>query len=136
MLKDSARTKTYKKAILENETDFKDKIVLDVGTGTGILAIFAVLAGAKKVFAVDASDIIDQAKLIILSNKLDKRITLIKGKIEEIEIPEKVDIIISEWMGYFLIYVLSIYNLMNLIKAFPFQRNQCYHLFYMQGING
>lgn len=38
-------------------------------------------------------------------NNLDTKITIIKGKLEEIELPvKKVDIIISEWMGYFLLY--------------------------------
>lgn len=41
MLKDTVRTKAYKNAIMQNEKLFKDKIVLDVGSGTGILSIFA-----------------------------------------------------------------------------------------------
>jgi len=44
------------------------------------------------------------AKLIIEANKFSNVIEVIKGKIEEIELPEKVDVIISEWMGYFLLY--------------------------------
>ena len=38
------------------------------------------------------------------ANNLEDRITIIKGRVEEVDIPEQVDIIISEWMGYFLIY--------------------------------
>jgi len=41
MLKDTIRTKSYMKAIVDNPELFKDKIVLDVGSGTGILSIFA-----------------------------------------------------------------------------------------------
>ncbi len=41
MLKDSIRTKAYMRAIVDNPEIFKDKIVLDVGSGTGILSIFA-----------------------------------------------------------------------------------------------
>lgn len=63
MLQDYIRTGTYYKAFMENSINFTDKIVLDVGTGTGILAMFAVLAGAKKVYAVEASD---SYKVIIL----------------------------------------------------------------------
>ena len=55
MLQDYVRTGTYRQAFLSNASDFKDKVVLDVGTGTGILALFAVQAGAKKVYAVEAS---------------------------------------------------------------------------------
>lgn len=47
MLQDKIRTKTYQRAIYENEHLFKDKIVLDVGCGTAILSMFAAKAGAK-----------------------------------------------------------------------------------------
>jgi len=105
MLKDEVRTRTYQLAILNNAHLFKNKIVLDVGCGTGILSMFASQAGAKHVYAVDCSSIIDQAQQIINKNGFADKITLIKGKVEEIELPvKKVDIIISEWMGYFLLY--------------------------------
>ncbi|XP_072321700.1 protein arginine N-methyltransferase 3 [Eucyclogobius newberryi] len=81
------------------------QVVLDVGCGTGILSMFAAKAGAKKVIAVDQSDILYQAMDIVRSNGLEDKITLIKGRIEDITLPvDKVDIIISEWMGYFLLF--------------------------------
>jgi len=57
MLKDSVRTLTYKNAIMNNAHIFKDKVVMDVGCGTGILSIFAAKAGAKHVYAVDYANI-------------------------------------------------------------------------------
>lgn len=79
--------------------------VLDIGCGTGILSMFAAKAGAGKVYAVECSNIVDYARKIIEENKFSDVITVIKGKVEEIELPvEKVDIIISEWMGYCLFY--------------------------------
>ena len=107
MLKDTARTLAYQRAIEGNAADFKDKIVLDIGCGTGILSIFAARAGAKHVYAVDNAEIALHAREIIKRNGLDKKITVMKGRIEELEFPFKegeVDIIISEWMGYFLLY--------------------------------
>uniref|UniRef100_A0A8C2G402 Protein arginine N-methyltransferase 3 n=1 Tax=Cyprinus carpio TaxID=7962 RepID=A0A8C2G402_CYPCA len=105
MLKDKVRTESYRDFMYHNMDVFKDKVVLDVGCGTGILSMFAAKAGARKVIAVDQSEIIYQAMDIVRSNKLEETITLIKGRIEEIDLPvEKVDIIISEWMGYFLLF--------------------------------
>lgn len=105
MLKDAVRTESYMNAIKQNKHIFKDKIVLDVGCGTGILSMFAAQAGAKQVYGIDMSNIIDQAQEIVKLNHLEDKVTLIKGKMEEIELPVKqVDIIISEWMGYFLLY--------------------------------
>ena len=105
MLKDRKRTGTYQDAILNNPDVFKDKIVLDIGCGTGILSIFAAKAGAKHVYGIEFADIADYAKEIIKINKLSDKITILKSKVEEVKLPvEKVDIIISEWMGYFLLY--------------------------------
>mmetsp|Transcript_17688 Transcript_17688/g.23413 ORF Transcript_17688/g.23413 Transcript_17688/m.23413 type:complete len:500 (+) Transcript_17688:248-1747(+) len=105
MLKDEVRTKTYQMAIMNNTHLFRNKVVLDVGCGTGILSMFAAKAGAKHVYAVDCSSIINQAKRIVEINGFSEKITCIRGKVEEIKLPvEKVDIIISEWMGYFLLY--------------------------------
>ena len=88
-----------------NKHLFKNKIVLDVGCGTGILSMFAAKAGAAHVYGVDMSGIVEQAKQIVNRNGLGDRVTIIRGKIEEISIPvEQVDIIISEWMGYCLFY--------------------------------
>mmetsp|Transcript_8214 Transcript_8214/g.15913 ORF Transcript_8214/g.15913 Transcript_8214/m.15913 type:complete len:430 (-) Transcript_8214:102-1391(-) len=105
MLKDEVRTRTYEMAIKQNSHLFKDKIVLDVGCGTGILSMFSIQAGAKHCYAVDCSAIVEQARKIVKLNGFEDKITLIRGKVEEIELPvPKVDIIVSEWMGYFLLY--------------------------------
>ncbi|KAI5481118.1 protein arginine N-methyltransferase 3 [Pseudohyphozyma bogoriensis] len=104
MLKDKIRTDAYRDFILSNPAIFKDAVVLDVGCGSGILSMFAARCGAKKVYAVDASNVAFKAERNIKENGLDGIITVVKGKVEQIDIPEKVDVIVSEWMGYFLLY--------------------------------
>ncbi|KAL9324691.1 hypothetical protein ACSQ67_009548 [Phaseolus vulgaris] len=105
MLKDTVRTKTYQNVIYQNKFLFKNKVVLDVGAGTGILSLFCAKAGAEHVYAVECSHMADMAKEIVETNGFSNVVTVLKGKIEEIELPvAKVDIIISEWMGYFLLF--------------------------------
>ncbi|XP_036315319.1 histone-arginine methyltransferase CARM1 isoform X3 [Pipistrellus kuhlii] len=102
MMQDYVRTGTYQRAILQNHTDFKDKIVLDVGCGSGILSFFAAQAGARKIYAVEASTMAQHAEVLVKSNNLTDRIVVIPGKVEEVSLPEQVDIIVSEPMGYML----------------------------------
>lgn len=107
MLKDEVRTVTYRNSMYHNKHLFKGKIVLDIGCGTGILSMFAAKAGAARVIGIECSNIVEYAQKIVEANNLSKTISILKGKVEEVILPdgiEKVDIIISEWMGYCLFY--------------------------------
>lgn len=57
MLQDTVRTNAYRDAIENAASLFKNKIVMDVGAGTGILSLFCAKAGARKVYAVEASNL-------------------------------------------------------------------------------
>ena len=70
MLEDHKRTSAYFNACLKNQAVFEGKVVLDVGTGSGILAIFAAQAGAKKVYAVEATSMAKLAKRMVESNNV------------------------------------------------------------------
>ncbi|XP_043941930.1 protein arginine N-methyltransferase 6 [Protopterus annectens] len=104
MLSDRVRTNAYRLGILQNYAAVRGKVVLDVGAGTGILSVFCIQAGARKVYAVEASSICEQAAKIVKLNKLDDKITVLRGSVESVQLPEKVDVIVSEWMGYALMY--------------------------------
>ncbi|KAL7134736.1 hypothetical protein ABFS83_11G045600 [Erythranthe nasuta] len=103
MLCDRIRMDAYYNAVFENQHHFKGKAVLDVGTGSGILAIWSAQAGARKVYAVEATKMAEHARELIKANKLQDVIEVIEGSMEDVTLPEKVDVIISEWMGYFLL---------------------------------
>ena len=106
MIADKARTDSYRDFILGNPHLFKDKIVLDVGCGTSILSLFCAEAGAKVVYAVDQSEsVINKAHEIVFHNGKQDAIKLIHGRIQDVSLPVKeVDIIVSEWMGYCLLF--------------------------------
>ncbi|XP_025110690.1 histone-arginine methyltransferase CARMER-like isoform X1 [Pomacea canaliculata] len=102
MMQDYIRTSTYQRAMLANLSDFHDKVVLDVGAGSGILSFFAIQAGARRVYAIEASSMANHCETLVKENSLDGQIIVIPGKVEEVDIPEQVDTIISEPMGYML----------------------------------
>ncbi|KAK3143364.1 hypothetical protein QOZ80_4AG0299450 [Eleusine coracana subsp. coracana] len=104
MIKDRIRTDAYHTAIMHHQKFIEGKVVMDVGCGTGILSVFCARAGAKRVYAVDASEIAIQAREIVKANNLSDQIVVIHGRVEDVDIEEKVDVIISEWMGYMLLY--------------------------------
>ena len=99
MIKDRVRTETYRDAMYHNKHLFKDKIVLDVGCGTGILSMFAARAGARKVIGVEFSDFAIIARKVVRDNNLADIVTIVHGKVENIQLPDdvvKVDVIVAE----------------------------------------
>ncbi|XP_059638032.1 protein arginine N-methyltransferase PRMT10 [Cornus florida] len=103
MLSDKVRMDAYYRAIFENKHHFHGKTVLDVGTGSGILAIWSAQAGARKVYAVEATKMSEHARELVKANNFQDVVEVIEGSMEDVTLPEKVDVIISEWMGYFLL---------------------------------
>jgi len=97
MLHDRIRCEAFRRALAE--TVRPDSAVLDVGAGTGLLSIFAAQAGARVVYAVERTKTAELARRIILDNGLADRILVLQDDMENIELPEKVDLIVSEWLG-------------------------------------
>ena len=83
MLQDRVRTGTYFTAILEHRAAFFGKIVMDVGAGSGVLSCFAALAGARRVYAVEASDMADHCATLVANDaRLRDVVKVIKGRVE------------------------------------------------------
>ncbi|KFD65529.1 hypothetical protein M514_10749 [Trichuris suis] len=103
MMQDFVRTSTYQRAVHLNSEDFTGKVVLDVGAGSGILSFFAMQMGACRVYAVEASSMYEHCEKLVEYNGFKGRIIVVPGMIEDIYLPEMVDTIISEPMGYMLL---------------------------------
>lgn len=97
MLSDNVRISNYCNAI--RTLVKKDMVIIDFGSGTGILSIASVKSGARKSFAIEKAKIAEVSKKIINDNGLDSKIVVVEQDLRHLEIPEKADIIISEWMG-------------------------------------
>jgi len=97
MLHDDRRTNDYIAAL--QAAVRPEDIVLDIGTGSGVLAIAAARAGARHVYAVEASDIADAAERVLTRNGVQDRVTLIRGWSREIELPERADLLVAELIG-------------------------------------
>ncbi|XP_067866175.1 protein arginine N-methyltransferase 6-like [Heterodontus francisci] len=121
MIADSARTGCYRRALqwgCEPRAGSRPEpqpgagvgllrglTVLDVGAGTGILSIFCAQAGAARVYAAEASVVMaERAREVVEANGLSGRVLVLRGRVEEARLPERVDAIVSEWMGYGLMY--------------------------------
>lgn len=99
MLSDGKRLKAYRQALKKAIIPGKS-IVVDIGTGTGILAMMAAKLGAKKVYAIEATSISNIAETLISNNGLSQKIEVIRGYSTNISLPEKADIVVSETLGF------------------------------------
>ncbi|HET6713692.1 MAG TPA: 50S ribosomal protein L11 methyltransferase [Actinomycetota bacterium] len=99
MICDRVRTDAFRRAI--DSVVRQGDVVLDVGAGTGILSLFAARAGATRVYAVERTTVAVLAQELAVANGVAEVVEVIQGDITSIELPERVDVIVSEWLGGF-----------------------------------
>ena len=96
MLSDRVRVEAYAEALRALVTP--ESVVLDAGTGTGVLACIAAACGARKVYAVDRAKL-DMAREVVTASGFGDRVELIQGDLRSLTLPEKVDLVVSETFG-------------------------------------
>lgn len=97
MLHDQTRTASYLAAI--REVVQPGDVVVDIGTGTGVLAVAAAQAGAARVYAIEASSMAKSAQQVFEANGVANRVTLLHGWSTQLELPERADVLVSEIIG-------------------------------------
>ena len=97
MLNDRTRTSTFVTGV--ERVVRPGDVVLDIGTGTGVLALAAARAGARQVYAVEATGMAAVARRVIEANGASDRITVVDGWSTEIDLPERADVLVGEIIG-------------------------------------
>lgn len=93
-------------------------VVVDIGSGTGILAFFACQAGARRVYAVESGDVIEVARALAQQNGFEDRITFIHGVSRQIDIPEPADVAIVDVGGPFALQAGLLGSVMDARRRF------------------
>lgn len=105
MLSDKSHTEAYRQVILSNSESLRNKVVMDLGCGTGIISLFcAQLAQPSAVYAVEASSMADYTRQLVKQNGFEEVVTVLQGRAEEAQLPQQVDVLLSEWMGNCLLF--------------------------------
>ncbi|HEX8694852.1 MAG TPA: 50S ribosomal protein L11 methyltransferase [Longimicrobium sp.] len=97
MLNDRSRTGRFLAAI--PQVVHPGDVVVDLGTGTGILAIAAARAGARRVYAIEAGPVGEVARRMFVANGVDDRVVLVSGESTRVELPERADVLVTEIFG-------------------------------------
>lgn len=112
---DEERTLAFGKAIAS--TVRPGDVVVDMGTGSGVLAMLAVRAGAKRVYAVELDrNNIATLEAVFRANGLADQIVLVAGDVTKVDLPEKVDVILGEMIATALLEELQVPAMNNMLR--------------------
>jgi histone-arginine methyltransferase CARM1 len=96
MVRDSVRVMSYQRAI---QRHCAGKMVVEIGCGSGILSIFAAQAGARRVIAIEESEIAGLAAEMFRANGVEDRIELRRANSRDVTLDERADVIVHELFG-------------------------------------
>jgi protein arginine N-methyltransferase 1 len=98
-LADQVRVSAFRQVV--GEVVKPGDAVLDLGAGSGILGLLACRAGARRVYAIEAGEVIELARELCHANGFQDRMVFIKGTSTRVDLPERVDVILADQIGPF-----------------------------------
>jgi ubiquinone/menaquinone biosynthesis C-methylase UbiE len=116
MLRDRRRLDAYTRALSAVITP--SSVVLDVGTGVGTFSILAARLGAQRIYAIERSDVIAVAEEHARATGVADRIRFLQGIASEVEVPERVDVIVSDLSGALPLFEEHLTTVMHLRERF------------------
>lgn len=99
LVADAERVERFREAI--TEVVRPGDVVVDIGTGTGLLAFFACQAGAARVFALEEGAVVNLARELAALNRFDDRVEFFHDHSRRVELPERADVLITETLWNF-----------------------------------
>jgi len=102
MIADRVRTGAYDAAL--RSAVRPGAVVLDIGTGAGILAALACRHGARRVYAIEPDDVVEVARKVAAANGMADRIEFIQDYSTRVTLPEQADVIVSDLLGVLPLY--------------------------------
>jgi len=98
-LSDAVRVAAYESALAAIVKP--DDVVVDLGSGTGILGLLACRAGAARVYAIESGGMVQPARAIVHANDLDGRVKVVNGFSGHVTLPEQADVLVTDQIGHF-----------------------------------
>jgi hypothetical protein len=102
MIEDKIRMDAYCAAIARSVRP--NDAVVDLGCGPGVFGLLACKAGARRVYAIDMSGVVDFGRQLAAANGFSERIIFMRGDSRQIHLPERVDLIVSDVHGVLPLY--------------------------------
>src|SRR5579862_6878687 len=97
MIADETRIQAYACAL--ERAEVRDRVVADIGAGTGIMTLLACRYGARRVYAIEPGDSVGVAAQVMAANGFADRVKILQGFSTEIDIPERADVVVSDLRG-------------------------------------
>jgi len=99
MLADRVRLDAYERALAQVVEP--GMAVMDAGTGSGVLAVLAAAAGARRVYGVDNAEVLEHARQVVERSGYTDTVSLVRGDFARVALPEPVDVLVTETFGAF-----------------------------------